>query len=109
MTNESPYVCFRRREVKTARKTRRTDTQTIEKLVRLKSDLSSAQELLLKVLEREKCKRESATVDGNILEERVRMRAIKRKLGEAHGDEALLIPRREKKRKSGIAPQAPLR
>jgi hypothetical protein len=63
----------------------------------------------LKVLEREKCKRESATVDGNILEERVRMRAIKRKLGEAHGDEALLIPRREKKRKSGIAPQAPLR
>lgn len=108
MTNESPYVCFRRREVKVARKTRRTDTQTIEKLVRLKSDLSSAQELLFKVLEREKCKRDSIITDGTIFEGRVRMRAIKRKLGEAHGDEALLIPRRERKRKSGIAPQAPL-
>lgn len=109
MTNESPYVCFRRREVKVARKTRRTDTQTIDKLVRLKSDLSSAQELLLKVLEREKCKRDAVLTDGTIFEDRVRMRAIKRKLGEAHGDEALLIPRREKKRKSGMAPQAPLR
>ncbi|KAK9898295.1 hypothetical protein P389DRAFT_31800 [Cystobasidium minutum MCA 4210] len=108
MTTESPYVCFRRREVKTVRKTRRTDTQTIEKLVRLKSDLTSAQELLLKVLEREKCKRDSIIADGKIFEERVRMRTIKRKLGEAHGDEALLIPRREKKRKSGIIPQAPL-
>lgn len=109
MTNESPYVCFRRREVKVARKTRRTDTQTIEKLVRLKSDLSSAQELLLKVLEREKCKRDSVVTDGAVFEDRVRMRTIKRRLGEAHGDEALLIPRREKKRKSGMAPQAPLR
>jgi enhancer of polycomb-like protein len=108
MTKESPYVCFRRREVKVARKTRRTDTQTIEKLVRLKSDLSSAQELLLKVLERERCKRELAVAEGKIFEDRVRMRELKRKLGEGQGDEALLVPRREKKRKAGMAPQASL-
>lgn len=108
MTNESPYVCFRRREVKLARKTRRTDTQTIEKLVRLKSDLSSAQELLLKVLERERCKKDGFYTDSAIFERRVRARSIKRKLGEAHGDEVLLVSRREKKRKSGMLSQAPL-
>lgn len=98
-TNETPYVCFRRREVKVARKTRRTDTQTIERLVRLKSDLTSAQELLNKVLEREKCKREAVLAEKRMFETRVQMRELKRKLGEGRGDEAILIPRREKKRR----------
>lgn len=98
-TNETPYVCFRRREAKVARKTRRTDTQTVERLVRLKSDLSSAQELLIKVLDRERCKREAAATEARVFEHRSRMREIKRKLGENEGDEMLLISRREKRRK----------
>lgn len=98
-TNETPYVCFRRREAKVARKTRRTDTQTMERLVRLKSDLSSAQELLIKVLDRERCKREAASTESRIFEHRSRVRDVKRKLGENEGDEMLLISRREKRRK----------
>lgn len=99
ITNETPYVCFRRREVKFARKTRRTDTQTVDRLVRLRSDLSSAQELLLKVLDRERCKREAILADARIFEGRIRMREMKRKLGEGAGDEAILIARKEKKRR----------
>jgi enhancer of polycomb-like protein len=98
-TNETPYVCFRRREVKVARKTRRTDTQTIERLVRLKSDLASAQELLLKVLERERCKREVYLAEARIFESRVQMRELKRKLKESAGDESILVARREKRRR----------
>lgn len=82
-----------------ARKTRRTDTQTIERLVRLKSDLTSAQELLNKVLERERCKREAVLAESRIFEHRVLMRSLKRKLGESHGDESILVPRREKRRR----------
>ena len=104
-TNETPYVCFRRREVKLARKMRRTDTQTIERLVRLKSDLSSAQELLIKVLNRERCKRDSQSTEAKIFDDRIRMRDIKRTLGETDGDEALLIARREKSRKRDEIPQ----
>lgn len=56
-SNESdPYVCFRRREVKTARKTRKTDTLQLEKLVRLQSELKQATQLFKMVAQREQIK-----------------------------------------------------
>ena len=56
-TNENdPYVCFRRREVKSARKTRKTDTLQLEKLVRLQSELEQATKLVLMVAQRERYK-----------------------------------------------------
>ncbi|KDN51327.1 hypothetical protein K437DRAFT_55963 [Tilletiaria anomala UBC 951] len=56
-TNDNdPYVCFRRREVKTMRKTRKTDALHIEKLVRLRSELESATRLLELVAQRERTK-----------------------------------------------------
>ena len=56
-SNESdPYVCFRRREVKSARKTRKTDTLQLEKIVRLQSELEQATKLVLMVAQRERYK-----------------------------------------------------
>lgn len=58
-SNDSdPYVCFRRREVKTARKTRKTDTLQLEKLVRLRSELMQATRLFEMVAQREQLKEE---------------------------------------------------
>lgn len=56
-SNESdPYVCFRRREVKSARKTRKTDTLQLEKLVRLEVELRQATSLFFMVAQRERLK-----------------------------------------------------
>ncbi len=55
--DNDPYVCFRRREVKTMRKTRKTDALHIEKLVRLRSELQMATELLERIAQREHTKR----------------------------------------------------
>ena len=56
-SNENdPYVCFRRREVKSARKTRKTDTLQLEKLVRLESELGQAKSLFFMVAQRERLK-----------------------------------------------------
>ena len=54
-----PYVCFRRREVKLMRKTRKTDALHIEKLVRLRTELESAAKLLELLAQRERTKRTS--------------------------------------------------
>ncbi|EFP90949.1 Enhancer of polycomb-like protein 1 [Puccinia graminis f. sp. tritici] len=99
-TNESnPYVCFRRREIKMVRKTRRTDTQNMDRLVRLRNDLYKAQELLNTVLARERTKREAVELEKAIFEGRCLIREMKRSLNEADGDEELLVSKKEKRRK----------
>lgn len=56
-SNENdPYVCFRRREVKSARKTRKTDTLQLEKLVRLEAELRQATSLFFMIAQRERLK-----------------------------------------------------
>ena len=54
---------------------------------------------MLKVLERERCKRDSVASEARIFDNRMRMREAKRRLGENDGDDSLLIARREKKRR----------
>ncbi|TKY85061.1 hypothetical protein EX895_006141 [Sporisorium graminicola] len=59
-TNDNdPYVCFRRREVKQIRKTRKTDAVHIEKMIRLRAELEHAVALTELVAQREKTKRAS--------------------------------------------------
>lgn len=103
-TNDGPYVCFRRREAKAVRKTRRTDVTTIDRLVRLKSDLASAQELLGRVFDREQWKRDFVATEIAVFDERCKVRGMKRKLGENDGDEMILVTRKEKKRKRDSLP-----
>ncbi|KAK4053156.1 Enhancer of polycomb-like protein 1 [Microbotryomycetes sp. JL201] len=99
-SNENnPYVCFRRREIKSSRKTRRSDQQNLERLLRLRNDLFAAHELMVKTRARERLKLESLRYERQVFEARVEMRELKRKLNEADGDEDLLVGRREKKRR----------
>ncbi|KDE06922.1 hypothetical protein MVLG_02809 [Microbotryum lychnidis-dioicae p1A1 Lamole] len=99
-SNENnPYVCFRRRELKSSRKTRRSDAQNIERLTRLRNDLFAARALMLKVRERERLKLEAIELERKVFEVRVEARELKRRLGEGDGDEELLVGRRDKKRR----------
>ncbi|CAH7668211.1 enhancer of polycomb-like-domain-containing protein [Phakopsora pachyrhizi] len=99
-SNESnPYVCFRRREIKMVRKTRRTDAQNMDRLVRLRNDLYKAHELLSAVLTRERVKREAVELEKVIFEGRCQIRDMKRRLNQPDGDEELLVSKREKRRK----------
>lgn len=61
--DNDPYVCFRRREVKMIRKTRKTDAMHLEKLVRLRHELQQSVSLLSLLAQREKTKRATLVQD----------------------------------------------
>lgn len=105
---DNPYVCFRRREAKAVRKTRRSETQNTDRLLRLRADLSQAKELLQTVLEREVTKRALVQEELAVFEARVALRELKRKAQEDQGDDDLLIPkeRRKRRRAEEAQPQA---
>eukprot|EP00842_Homolaphlyctis_polyrhiza_P005502 jgi/Hompol1/5953/HPOL_001836-RA len=79
--DSDPYVCFRRREVKSLRKTRRGDTQALDKLKKLRDDLLKARMILDYVVERETTRRESVHLEHLIFEKRIYVRRLKRRLG----------------------------
>jgi hypothetical protein len=82
LRNEAdPYVCFRRRESKPIRKTRRTDQQSIEKLRKLRIEMESARSLLEMVSRREKVRKESLILEHMIFDQRCKVREFKRNLG----------------------------
>lgn len=61
--DDDPYVCFRRREVKMIRKTRKTDAAHLEKFIRLRHELQQGVTLLSLLAQREKTKRASFEQD----------------------------------------------
>ncbi|KAG8834822.1 Enhancer of polycomb-like protein 1 [Serendipita sp. 399] len=70
------YVCFRRREVKPTRKTRRMETTSIDKLTRLSVEFQSALQLANKAIEREETKRKICAENKAIWNLRSRMVSI---------------------------------
>lgn len=90
-SNENdPYVCFRRREVKSARKTRKTDTLQLEKLVRLESELKQATQLFLMVAQRERVKEQQVGKAHQCWNQAMELMKLKRQwgiLGPAKGEE----------------------
>ncbi|KAG9324465.1 hypothetical protein KVV02_006609 [Mortierella alpina] len=84
-----PYLCFRRRESKPVRKTRRTDQQSIEKLRKLRMEMESARSLLEMVSRREKVRRESLVLEHTIFDKRCTVRELKRNLGIKDEDDDL--------------------
>ncbi|KAG8826414.1 Enhancer of polycomb-like protein 1 [Serendipita sp. 401] len=70
------YVCFRRREVKPTRKTRRMETTSIDKLTRLSVEFQSALQLANKAIEREETKRKICAENKAIWSLRSRMVSI---------------------------------
>ncbi|KAJ3288060.1 Enhancer of polycomb-like protein 1, partial [Borealophlyctis nickersoniae] len=79
--DNDPYICFRRREVKQLRKARRGDSQSLEKLRRLRDEMNRAKEILEMVTKREASRKESVTLEHLIFEQRVLVRRLKKKLG----------------------------
>jgi hypothetical protein len=63
-----PYVCFRRRELKLPRKTRRSDAQITDRLKKLHLDLSSMRLMLQSTVKRDRYKREALVLEGELFE-----------------------------------------
>lgn len=100
-----PYVCFRRRDVRQTRKTRARDTQSVEKLKRLRKELDEGRQLIDMALQRELTKRELLKCDRNIFEQRGEVKKTKVKLGIKTDDEDL-INQRVSRITSGILDRA---
>lgn len=100
--DSDPYVCFRRRELRQVRKTRRTDTQSSEKLRRLRIELQAAKYLMKLVVDRERLRMEALQQDHDIFEARVKMKDLKRKLN-ISGDDEDLVTLKKRKNNQGIS------
>jgi len=82
MTSENdPYVTFRKREIKSTRKTRRTDAQCLQKYEILRRDLEDVTKLLDLVGTREKMRKEMILLDQLIFEQRANVRSQRKYLG----------------------------
>lgn len=67
-SSADPYLCFRRREVKAQRKTRKSESVCIDKLRKLKLEMEKLMALLEMTIKRDKYKRESLILDSLIFE-----------------------------------------
>lgn len=76
-----PYVCFRRREVRQLRKTRKLDNQSLEKLKMLRAELERARELMNLVARRELLRKESLKLEHLVFQSRTLVRRMRKKLG----------------------------
>ncbi|KAG8215759.1 enhancer of polycomb-like-domain-containing protein [Butyriboletus roseoflavus] len=89
--NES-YICFRRREIKSVRKTRASQATSSDKLLRLQSELAQSLELAKTLLTRENLKKENAQQVVQVWEKRLEFAELKRKfpaLGTKEDEELL--------------------
>ncbi|PWN24763.1 hypothetical protein BDZ90DRAFT_262981 [Jaminaea rosea] len=108
-SNDSdPYVCFRRREVKLTRKTRKTDVLHLEKLIRLKSEMDRATAMLEGLAQREKTKRASVAQDRAWFETVKDLQELKRSWGivgpnSGQEDEEIISGERREEAGYGVA------
>ncbi|EGW34601.1 uncharacterized protein SPAPADRAFT_60034, partial [Spathaspora passalidarum NRRL Y-27907] len=94
--DNDPYICFRRREFRQARKTRRADTLGAERIRLLQKSLHRARDLVLSVSERELMKLESLQSELDIFKLRCEAKNLKRTVG-VKGDDYLFFPHKRKK------------
>ncbi|CAO3638663.1 unnamed protein product [Mucor fragilis] len=92
-----PYVCFRRRETKPVRKTRRTDQQSLERLRKLRSELEMARNLMEMVVRREKIRKEGLVLEHTVFEKKRTLQEYQKTLGIKEDED--LLPSLKKKRK----------
>ncbi|KAI8097996.1 enhancer of polycomb-like-domain-containing protein [Gilbertella persicaria] len=90
-----PYVCFRKRETKPVRKTRRTDQQSLERLRRLRSEMEMARNLLEMVLRREKIRKEGLVLEHAVFEKRHTLFEYQRVLGIKEDED--LLPKKKQR------------
>lgn len=85
-----PYVCFRRREHRPARKTRRTDAQSIDKLKRLRLDMERVRSLAKCVMLREDTKKQNQDWENKVYSTRMRLKKLKREYNITGDDDDLV-------------------
>lgn len=85
------YVCFRRREVRLARKTRGRDAQVVEKLKKLRRELEDARQLVHLINQREKLNSERIETDRKVFEQRGQLKRLKIDQNIQGSDEDLLV------------------
>ena len=91
-----PYVCFRRREVRHPRKTRRIDIINCQKLRNLHKELKHAKELALLIAQRENTSLKLIEREQDILDDRVKIKSLKRSLDIKDDDTNLVSHRRKR-------------
>ncbi|OAD72938.1 hypothetical protein PHYBLDRAFT_169198 [Phycomyces blakesleeanus NRRL 1555(-)] len=95
-----PYVCFRRRETKPVRKTRRTDQQSLDRLRKLRTEMEMSRNLLEMVLRREKIRKEGLVLEHTVFDKKCKLREYQRALGIKEDED--LLPAPKKKRKTSL-------
>ncbi|CEP63497.1 Epl1p LALA0_S08e03818g [Lachancea lanzarotensis] len=103
-----PYVCFRRREVRQARKTRRIDYQNSHKLRLLQQQLQYTKKLALLVAKREQTTLDILDQDLRVLELRRDIKPVKRALGIKGEDDNLLVDTKKRKLVSKVILSTPV-
>ncbi|KAF7725248.1 Enhancer of polycomb-like protein 1 [Apophysomyces ossiformis] len=93
-----PYVCFRRRETKPLRKTRRTDQQSLERLRKLRTEMEMARNLLEMVLRREKFRKEGLVLEHMVFDKKCKLRDYQRQLGIKEDDDLLPFISKKKRK-----------
>jgi len=89
------YVCFRRREVRQARKTRGRDAQVVEKLKKLRRELEEARQLVHFINQREKLLGDKYECDRKVFEQRCDLKRVKTQHGiKGDNDDELLVNQR---------------
>lgn len=91
-----PYVCFRRRDVRQPRKTRRVDILNSQKLRLLHQELQHAKELALLVAKREKVSMDLLEKGLNVFDQRCEVKKLKRSLNVKGEDEDLVNHKRKR-------------
>lgn len=92
-----PYVCFRRRELRQARKTRRQDQQSSERLRRLHSELRNARDMVLLIARREVKHQQLLQAELDVFELRHQIKPLKRELGVSGDDDDLVAHKRKRR------------
>lgn len=94
--DNDPYICFRRREFRQARKTRRADNLGAERIRLLQKSLRKARELVFSVCKRELLKLELWNSESEVFKSRCETKNVKRIAG-VKGDDHLFYPHKRRK------------
>ncbi|KAI9499994.1 enhancer of polycomb-like-domain-containing protein [Coemansia spiralis] len=97
-TEIDPYVCFRRREVRQGRKTRRADQRSLEQMRRMRISLATATQLLELCVEREAAKMQLASEAQAVSARRAMVLRMRRKLGVTGQCDDLFVPPVQRKK-----------
>lgn len=94
--DNDPYICFRRREFRQARKTRRADNLGAERIRLLQKSLRKARDLVLNVCKRELLKLDLWNSEYEVFKTRCDTKSVKRAAG-VRGDDHLFYPHKRRK------------